>query len=52
MLPNGGNGWLRILTFAPQDEKIFVSTYSPVLDRMNKDSEHDFVINEKTMAFE
>ena len=52
MAANGGNGWLRIMTFAPKDEKIFVSTYSPSLDRMNKDSEHVFVINEKTMVFE
>ncbi len=37
MAANGGNGWLRILTFALKDEKIFVSTYSPVLDRMNID---------------
>jgi len=30
-LPNGGNGWLRILTFAPQANTIDVETYSPWL---------------------
>ncbi len=27
--PNGGNGWLRIMTFMPKENKIKVSTYSP-----------------------
>lgn len=29
--PNGGNGWLRILTFSPQNDTIQVQTYSPSL---------------------
>ena len=28
-LPNGGGGWLRILTFSPQNNEIRVQTYSP-----------------------
>ena len=31
--PNGGNGWLRILTFSPQNDTIRVETWSPVLGR-------------------
>ena len=31
-LPNGGNGWLRIMEFSPANDEITVSTYSPVLD--------------------
>ncbi|MBP7148667.1 MAG: Ig-like domain-containing protein [Acidobacteria bacterium] len=29
--PNGGNGWLRILTFEPDEDTIDVETYSPTL---------------------
>ncbi|HEV8199592.1 MAG TPA: LamG-like jellyroll fold domain-containing protein [Candidatus Polarisedimenticolia bacterium] len=31
--PNGGDGWLRILTFHPQTNSIHVETYSPSLGR-------------------
>ena len=31
-LPNGGNGWLRILRFSPANDTITVQTYSPTLD--------------------
>lgn len=31
--PNGGNGWLRIMTFDPQADLIHVETYSPSLNR-------------------
>lgn len=30
---NGGSGWLRLMTFHPSEDRIDVSTYSPVLDR-------------------
>ncbi len=30
-LPNGGDGWLRTLRFAPDEHKIYVRAYSPVL---------------------
>lgn len=30
--PNGGNGYLRILRFSPDDDMIYVSTYSPYID--------------------
>ena len=41
-LPNGGNGWLRIMTFVPQENKIKVQTYSPVLDRYWTDAQNQF----------
>ena len=32
-MENGGNGYLRILTFVPSQDKIVVDTYSPYLDK-------------------
>jgi hypothetical protein len=32
-LPEGGNGWLRIMEFAPSENTIYVRTYSPYLDQ-------------------
>lgn len=32
-LPNGGNGFLRIMDFRPSENKIYNSTYSPTLGR-------------------
>jgi hypothetical protein len=32
-LPNGGNGWLRIMRFSPANDTITVTTYSPTLDQ-------------------
>ena len=40
----GGNGFLRILTFVPDEEKIFVKTYSPYLDEFKQGKESEFVI--------
>ena len=40
--PNGGNGWIRILEFSAQDNKIHVMTYSPVLDRFDIDNSGNF----------
>jgi hypothetical protein len=44
MLENGGNGWLRIMQFIPQDDRIVVSTYSPTLNRYATDEENAFVL--------
>jgi len=30
--PNGGNGYLRILRFAPEEDMIYATTYSPHID--------------------
>lgn len=43
-LPNGGNGWLRILEFS--GDKIYVKTYSPYLDKYEKDK-GEFVLELK-----
>ncbi|RYD56347.1 MAG: hypothetical protein EOP83_21355, partial [Verrucomicrobiaceae bacterium] len=32
-LPNGGNGFLRVMDFRPSENKIYNSTYSPTLGR-------------------
>jgi hypothetical protein len=40
--PNGGNGYLRILTFRPASNRIDVQTYSPYLNQYLTDSHHQF----------
>ncbi len=47
--PNGGNGWLRIMTFSPASNQIRVSTYSPTLDQSKTDSGNQFTLD-YTMA--
>jgi hypothetical protein len=44
-LPNGGNGWLRTLRFAPAENTIYVAAYSPVLDKYNADPKHTFTLD-------
>ena len=44
-LPNGGDGWLRTLKFIPSENKIQVITYSPLLDKYNKDAKEAFTID-------
>ena len=41
-LANGGNGWLRIIRFVPEEEKIQVKTYSPTLERHKRGPLCDF----------
>lgn len=41
-LPLGGSGYLRIMTFEPQNDIIRVSTYSPYLDEYLADSGNKF----------
>ena len=41
-LPLGGSGYLRIMTFEPQNDIIHVSTYSPYLDEYLEDSGNNF----------
>ena len=43
--PNGGNGWLRILTFHPASNTIDVKTYSPTLQQYKTDDVNQFTIN-------
>jgi hypothetical protein len=42
---NGGNGWLRILEFSPLQDKIFVKTYSPYLNKYETDSNSEFTLD-------
>ena len=42
---NGGNGWLRILTFRPTDNLITVQTYSPFLDEFETDGDSFFTFS-------
>jgi Carboxypeptidase regulatory-like domain/Bacterial Ig domain/Calcineurin-like phosphoesterase len=43
-LANGGNGWLRILTFHPSLNTIDVSTYSPYLNANKTDAVNQFTL--------
>ena len=42
--PNGGNGWLRLMTFSPSNNTISVETYSPYLDKYNTGEESAFTL--------
>lgn len=41
---NGGDGWLRVLEFVPDDDAIRVSTYSPTLDEYERDADSAFAL--------
>ena len=41
----GGNGWLRIMTFSPSQNKIHVKTYSPTLDQFETDTDSQFSLD-------
>ena len=43
-LPEGGDGWLRIMEFVPSESTIHVRTYSPYLDRYMSGSSSQFEI--------
>jgi len=49
-LPNGGDGWLRKLRFVPAKNKIYVTTYSPLLDKTNNAANESFSIDYKMTA--
>jgi hypothetical protein len=42
---NGGNGWLRIITFHPSSNSISVQTYSPFLDKFMTDGANQFTLS-------
>jgi hypothetical protein len=42
---NGGDGWLRILSFHPTEDKIYVNTYSPYLNSYENDLSSEFAID-------
>ena len=41
---NGGNGWLRVVTFHPASNTISVSTYSPFLNQNMTDASNQFTL--------
>ena len=42
--PNGGNGWLRIMQFAPAEDLIYFKTYSPYLNQYKTEDKSQFTI--------
>jgi len=42
--PQGGNGYLRIMTFNPDIEEIRIKSYSPVLDSYKTEPSQEFVL--------
>jgi hypothetical protein len=42
---NGGNGWIRIMTFSPANNTISVQTYSPWLDQFETDGDSQFTVS-------
>lgn len=45
MKDNGGNGWLRIMKFVPDENRIYVSTYSPWLKTYATDEDNQFELD-------
>ena len=43
--PKGGNGWLRLLRFSPQENKIHIETYSPYLDHYKVNDDNWFTLD-------
>lgn len=41
----GGNGWIKILEFRPEINKIFVKTYSPYLNMYETDWDSEYILN-------
>ena len=48
---NGGDGWLRIVTFHPSSNTISVQTYSPFLNSYRTDSDNQFTVNYHDLGF-
>ncbi|MEO8107888.1 MAG: Ig-like domain-containing protein, partial [Actinomycetes bacterium] len=42
---NGGDGWLRYMTFNPTENTIDVKTYSPKLNRFESDANSEFTLD-------
>lgn len=41
---NGGNGWLRTMTFSPANDTITFKTYSPTLNQFETDADSQFTV--------
>ncbi len=44
------HGWLRLMTFYPEQDKVLFETYSPVLDTCKRDAENQFEIECQLMT--
>lgn len=42
---NGGDGWLRTLTFIPMQNEIYVKTFSPYLNQYRTSEESQFILD-------
>ena len=42
---NGGDGWLRVLEFTPEDDEIHVQTWSPTRGEFETDTDSEFVLS-------
>ena len=42
---NGGNGWLRTMTFSPANDTITFKTYSPTLNQSETDADSQFTLS-------
>ncbi len=42
---NGGNGFLRIMRFAPAEGRVYVETYSPYVDQYETDGNSQFTLD-------
>ncbi|WP_193211413.1 Ig-like domain-containing protein [Luteolibacter marinus] len=42
---NGGDGWLRLMTFHPSQDRIDIESYSPVLDQFETDDDSRFSLD-------
>lgn len=41
----GGNGWLRVLTFVPKENRIYSWTYTPFADEYLRDAANEFTLD-------
>ncbi|MGI6301954.1 MAG: Ig-like domain-containing protein [Verrucomicrobiota bacterium] len=41
----GGLGWLRIMTFVPREDQVYVETYSPYLNAYQTDADSQFILD-------
>ncbi|MCD6393212.1 MAG: DNRLRE domain-containing protein, partial [Planctomycetes bacterium] len=50
--PNGGDGWLRVMRFAPSENTVYVETYSPLVDSYETDADSQFTLDVPLNRFE
>ncbi len=50
--PNGGNGYIRLITVRPAQNQVVVRTYSPFLNRWLTDAHNQFAVPYKNMGMQ